>query len=63
MRGRFSSAFFAVILVLTAASLIAAQDGKIKIDELITHRLSLTEINKGFDLMHRGESIRGVVVF
>jgi S-(hydroxymethyl)glutathione dehydrogenase/alcohol dehydrogenase len=38
-------------------------DGKIKIDELITHRLSLTEINKGFELMHQGQSIRGVVVF
>jgi len=38
-------------------------DGKIKIDELITHRLSLAEINKGFELMHQGESIRGVVVF
>ncbi|HWK44106.1 MAG TPA: S-(hydroxymethyl)glutathione dehydrogenase/class III alcohol dehydrogenase [Stellaceae bacterium] len=38
-------------------------DGKIEIDPLITHRLSLDEINKGFDLMHHGESIRGVVVY
>ncbi len=38
-------------------------DGKINIDDLITHKLTLDEINKGFDLMHAGESIRSVVVF
>lgn len=38
-------------------------DGKINIDDLITHKLSLDEINKGFDLMHSGESIRSVVVY
>ena len=38
-------------------------DGKIQIDPMITHVLSLEEINKGFDLMHAGESIRSVVVF
>jgi len=38
-------------------------DGKLKIDELITHRLKLEDINEGFDLMERGESIRSVVVF
>jgi len=38
-------------------------DGKIKIDELITHRLKLDDINEGFALMKRGESIRSVVVF
>jgi S-(hydroxymethyl)glutathione dehydrogenase/alcohol dehydrogenase len=37
--------------------------GKIEIDPMITHTLSLDEINKGFDLMHEGESIRSVVVF
>lgn len=37
--------------------------GKINIDDLITHKLSLDEINKGFDLMHAGESIRSVVEF
>lgn len=37
--------------------------GKIDIDPMITHTLSLNEINKGFDLMHSGESIRSVVVF
>ena len=37
--------------------------GKIDIDPMITHTLSLDEINKGFDLMHSGESIRSVVVF
>ncbi len=38
-------------------------DGKINIDDLITHTLSLDEINTGFDLMHSGESIRSVVVY
>ncbi|MGZ9030354.1 MAG: S-(hydroxymethyl)glutathione dehydrogenase/class III alcohol dehydrogenase [Burkholderiaceae bacterium] len=38
-------------------------DGRIKIDELITHRLALEDINTGFDLMKRGESIRSVVVY
>ena len=38
-------------------------DGKINIDDLITHTMPLEDINKGFDLMHAGESIRGVVVF
>ena len=38
-------------------------DGKIQIDPMITHTLPLTDINKGFDLMHAGESIRSVVVF
>ncbi|MGB0804542.1 MAG: zinc-binding dehydrogenase, partial [Candidatus Puniceispirillaceae bacterium] len=38
-------------------------DGKIEIDPMITHTLSLEEINKGFDLMHEGESIRSVVVY
>ena len=37
--------------------------GKIAIDPMITHVLSLEEINKGFDLMHAGESIRSVVVY
>jgi S-(hydroxymethyl)glutathione dehydrogenase/alcohol dehydrogenase len=38
-------------------------EGKINIDDLITHTLTLPEINKGFDLMHSGESIRSVVIF
>ena len=38
-------------------------DGKVEIDPMITHTLSLDEINKGFDLMHAGESIRSVVVY
>jgi S-(hydroxymethyl)glutathione dehydrogenase/alcohol dehydrogenase len=38
-------------------------DGKIAIDELITHRLRLDEINRGFELMKSGESIRSVVVY
>ncbi|QQE66589.1 S-(hydroxymethyl)glutathione dehydrogenase [Leptolyngbya sp. BL0902] len=38
-------------------------DGKINIDDLITHVIPLEEINHGFDLMHKGESIRTVVTF
>jgi S-(hydroxymethyl)glutathione dehydrogenase / alcohol dehydrogenase len=38
-------------------------DGLIQIDPMITHVLTLEEINKGFDLMHAGESIRSVVVY
>jgi S-(hydroxymethyl)glutathione dehydrogenase / alcohol dehydrogenase len=38
-------------------------DGKIQIDPMITHTMPLGDINKAFDLMHKGESIRGVVVF
>jgi S-(hydroxymethyl)glutathione dehydrogenase/alcohol dehydrogenase len=38
-------------------------EGKINIDDLITHKLALEDINKGFDLMHAGESIRSVVVY
>ena len=38
-------------------------DGKIEIDSMITHKLKLDDINKGFDLMHEGKSIRAVVEF
>lgn len=38
-------------------------DGKIEIDPMITHTLALEDINKGFDMMHSGESIRSVVVY
>ena len=38
-------------------------EGKIQIDPLITHTLKLEDINEGFDLMARGESIRSVVLF
>ena len=38
-------------------------DGRVEVDPLITKRLKLEEINEGFDLMHRGEGIRSVVVF
>jgi S-(hydroxymethyl)glutathione dehydrogenase / alcohol dehydrogenase len=38
-------------------------DGKINIDDLITHVMPLDEINSAFDLMHSGESIRSVVTF
>ncbi|AXS39755.1 S-(hydroxymethyl)glutathione dehydrogenase/class III alcohol dehydrogenase [Breoghania sp. L-A4] len=38
-------------------------DGKIEIDPMITHTMPLEDINKGFDLMHAGESIRSVVLY
>ena len=38
-------------------------EGKINIDDLITHKLKLADINQGFDLMHEGKSIRSVVVY
>ncbi|KAA0124765.1 S-(hydroxymethyl)glutathione dehydrogenase/class III alcohol dehydrogenase [Methylobacterium sp. P1-11] len=38
-------------------------EGKINIDDLITHTMPLEEINHGFDLMHEGKSIRSVVVY
>jgi len=38
-------------------------DGKINIDDLITHTLPLDRINEAFDLMHAGKSIRSVVLF
>ncbi|MEJ2139341.1 MAG: S-(hydroxymethyl)glutathione dehydrogenase/class III alcohol dehydrogenase [Gammaproteobacteria bacterium] len=37
--------------------------GEIKVDEMVTHVLPLAEINKAFDLMHEGESIRSVIDF
>ena len=38
-------------------------DGKINIDDLITHTMPLQDINSAFDLMHEGKSIRSVVTF
>ena len=38
-------------------------DNKINIDDLITHTMKLEDINKAFDLMHSGESIRSVVIY
>ena len=38
-------------------------DGKINIDDLITHTMPLEDINRAFDLMHAGESIRSVVQY
>lgn len=37
--------------------------GEIKVDEMVTHTMGLQDINKAFDLMHQGESIRSVIVF
>jgi S-(hydroxymethyl)glutathione dehydrogenase/alcohol dehydrogenase len=37
--------------------------GQIKIDEMVTHSLTLEDINQAFDLMHEGKSIRSVVSF
>lgn len=37
--------------------------GEIKVDEMVTHTMGLEDINRAFDLMHAGESIRSVVIF
>ena len=37
--------------------------GEIKVDEMVTHTMALNEINRAFDLMHDGKSIRSVVKF
>jgi S-(hydroxymethyl)glutathione dehydrogenase/alcohol dehydrogenase len=38
-------------------------DGKIELDALVTHRMPLEDVNRAFDLMHEGESIRSVVLY
>jgi S-(hydroxymethyl)glutathione dehydrogenase/alcohol dehydrogenase len=38
-------------------------EGKINIDDLITHTMPLEKINDAFELMHTGESIRSVVIY
>lgn len=37
--------------------------GEIKVDEMVTHTMGLEDINKAFDLMHEGQSIRSVIIF
>ena len=41
----------------------AEDAAKIRIDEMITHTMPLKDINRAFDLMHSGESIRSVVLY
>jgi S-(hydroxymethyl)glutathione dehydrogenase/alcohol dehydrogenase len=38
-------------------------EGRINIDDLITHTVPLERINEAFDLMHEGKSIRSVVIY
>jgi S-(hydroxymethyl)glutathione dehydrogenase / alcohol dehydrogenase len=38
-------------------------EGRLKVDEMVTHTMPIEEINKAFDLMHEGKSIRSVVTF
>jgi S-(hydroxymethyl)glutathione dehydrogenase/alcohol dehydrogenase len=38
-------------------------NGKIEIDPFVTHTMPLEQINEAFDLMHKGESIRTVILF
>lgn len=37
--------------------------GKLKVDEFVTHTMPLEDINKSFDLMHKGESLRSIINF
>jgi S-(hydroxymethyl)glutathione dehydrogenase/alcohol dehydrogenase len=39
------------------------REGRLAVDPLITHRISLDEINTGFDLMRSGEAVRSVVMY
>ena len=48
---------------INAEALKPYMEGKIEIDPLITHTLPLADINRGFELMHQGESIRSVIVY
>ena len=50
------------VIVKTKAVVAWYMDGKINIDDLITHRMPLEDINQAFDLMKQGQSIRGVVL-
>jgi alcohol dehydrogenase len=37
--------------------------GKLAVDKLLTHRITLQDVNAGFDRLHRGEAIRQVIEF
>jgi len=41
----------------------AALDGRLQLDELITARIALEQVNEGFDALRRGAAIRSVVAF
>jgi S-(hydroxymethyl)glutathione dehydrogenase/alcohol dehydrogenase len=38
-------------------------NGSIELDSMVTHTMPLEDINKAFDLMHEGKSIRSVIIF
>jgi len=42
---------------------LLTDDDPLGVEEFATHRLPLERINEGFDLMHQGKSIRGVVIY
>ena len=50
------------VIVKTKATVAWYMDGKINLDDLITYTMPIEDINKGYDLMKRGQSIRGVVL-
>ena len=50
-------------LTIETVDLEGPRASEIAIDDLITHRLKLDDINRGFELMKSGESIRSVVVY
>jgi S-(hydroxymethyl)glutathione dehydrogenase/alcohol dehydrogenase len=37
--------------------------GEIELDKMVTHTMPLEDINRAFDLMHSGESIRSVIIY
>jgi len=38
-------------------------NGEVKVDEFVSYTMPLDEINRAFDLMHEGKSIRSVIMF
>ena len=52
-----------ILSAFNLAFLSYYMDKKINIDDLITHEFAIEDINKAFDLMHEGKSIRSVINF
>ena len=64
--GRLEAAGLAVREVPVASSpgqFRSLLDGEIDVDAFLSHRLSLDEVNRGFDLMHDQDGIRSVIAF
>ena len=58
-----ASSFFVGVYQPWKDAVERESQGRIKVDELISHYLPLERINDGFELMKSGQAIRSVVVF